>query len=152
MRIRNCNRNGDERPSLQMSSMIDVVFLLLIFFVMTFQVTAAEGDLEINAAPSVAQVASDVPPRRQLFHVHLRAATDGSLSTIQIDGRGLDTIKELAALLQLVVADRTGDDYAVQLHVAQNLLYQHTMDAITAIRGKNIDAPLIKDIRFSRAD
>ncbi|MDB4394215.1 biopolymer transporter ExbD, partial [Rhodopirellula sp.] len=39
-------RNGEEaqKSGLNMTSMIDVVFLLLIFFVMTFKIVELEGD------------------------------------------------------------------------------------------------------------
>ena len=37
-----------EKIELQMTPMIDIVFLLLIFFVMTFKIVAAEGDFNIK--------------------------------------------------------------------------------------------------------
>ncbi len=41
---------GSDRAELQLTSMIDVVFLLLIFFVMTFKIAAQEGDFSISHA------------------------------------------------------------------------------------------------------
>ena len=42
MKIR--NRQEAEKQELNMTSMIDIVFLLLVFFVMTFKIVELEGD------------------------------------------------------------------------------------------------------------
>ena len=39
---------SDEKVEMQLTSMIDIIFLLLIFFVMTFKIAAQEGDFNIR--------------------------------------------------------------------------------------------------------
>ena len=46
MRIR--NREERKKNQLNMTSMIDIVFLLLVFFVMTFKIVELEGDFSIR--------------------------------------------------------------------------------------------------------
>ena len=53
MRIRHVS--APQKIELQMTPMIDIVFQLLVFFVMTFKIAAMEGDFNIKmpaAAPS----------------------------------------------------------------------------------------------------
>ena len=40
--------NKNEKIELQMTPMIDIVFQLLVFFIMTFNVVAQEGDFNIR--------------------------------------------------------------------------------------------------------
>jgi biopolymer transport protein ExbD len=39
---------SNEKVEMQLTSMIDIIFLLLIFFVMTFKIAAQEGDFNIR--------------------------------------------------------------------------------------------------------
>ena len=55
MKVRNVQSNADEKVEVQMTPMIDIVFQLLIFFIMTFKIVAQEGDFNIKmplSAPS----------------------------------------------------------------------------------------------------
>ena len=47
MQIRNANKAG-EKIELQMTPMIDIVFQLLVFFIMTFKIVSMEGDFNIR--------------------------------------------------------------------------------------------------------
>ena len=59
MRVRNVQRRAGEEIELQMTPMIDIVFQLLIFFIMTFKIIAPEGDFNIKMPLSAP---SDGPP------------------------------------------------------------------------------------------
>lgn len=158
MRIRRRFTDQDDRqPQLQMSSLIDVVFLLLIFFVMTFHITAREGDFDVSAARPGAANFTPSPPRDVVFHVRLLADEKGGLDWIQFDGRRLADVTALHALVKQIVEEHVAgggriDDLAVELRCAVNLEYGHTIDAITAIRGEAAGDDrvrnLIRDIRF----
>jgi len=68
------------RPLLNMACMIDVVFLLLIFFMCTSSFKGAEKDLPTRLpriAPEVASVQNDFDPIR----IHVGQAPDGVLLT-----------------------------------------------------------------------
>ena len=146
MRVRNTTREKESSP-LQMSAMIDVVFLLLIFFVMTFQITAVEGDVPIDAAQATSAAGGD-PPREFQLYVHLRADRDGSLENVQLDGRRLETVSELRSAIDSLVDTVSPDDCHVILRSDPDLQYQHAMDAITAIRGGPEGKAGIQNIRF----
>ena len=62
MKFRHAVAGGDEKIELQMVPMIDIVFQMLIFFVMTFKIAVPEGDFNITMpinAPSDATPPED---------------------------------------------------------------------------------------------
>ena len=63
-------RVRSDNTEVPMSAMIDIVFLLLIYFILTFKVNKVEAHLAINL-PSPSMDKSQQPP--QLFEVHIFA-------------------------------------------------------------------------------
>ncbi|MFN9436559.1 MAG: ExbD/TolR family protein, partial [Planctomycetota bacterium] len=51
--------HAPEKVEMQLTSMIDVIFLLLIFFIMTFKISAQEGDFNIKMPIGGGQGAMD---------------------------------------------------------------------------------------------
>ena len=52
----------DEAPALNLTSMIDVLFLLIIFFMVATKFDELERNIEV-AVPEVAQAGESTPPR-----------------------------------------------------------------------------------------
>jgi biopolymer transport protein ExbD len=141
-----------------MSSMIDIVFLLLVFFVMTFTITAVEGDFHVEAAPLAGQPGPAVDKSEPLpLVLRLTAAADGSLAGIRCNDRRFADFDQLHRFVLELAAERTGfetplEDYTVDLDCDGQLNYEHVIDAITAVTGhlpgdgRRID--LIRQIRF----
>ena len=48
MRFREHHVGPEEKIELQMTPMIDIVFQLLVFFIMTFKIVAQEGDFNVK--------------------------------------------------------------------------------------------------------
>jgi len=83
----------DEQPVLNLTPMIDVVFLLIIFFMVGTKFAEEERNLELKL-PAVGQAGmSTVTPHKKVIHVF----RDGSIS---LDGQ-LTTVPELVDLLRL---------------------------------------------------
>ena len=86
MKIRHTTSSGDAEIELQMTPMIDIVFQLLIFFIMTFKIVVQEGDFNVKM-PKAAQsneITDDlIPP----FVVTLKADQHGNLNEIGIPSR-----------------------------------------------------------------
>ncbi|NQT13944.1 MAG: biopolymer transporter ExbD [Planctomycetes bacterium] len=140
MRVRNVNRRAGEEIELQMTPMIDIVFQLLIFFIMTFKIVAPEGDFNIKmplAAPSQGPP-EDVflPP----ITVRLIARSNGELSEIRFGTRVLG--RDFNRLRQAVL-DMTGDEpdpsvlaeTEVEFDCDYHLRYENVIEAITAVSG-----------------
>ncbi len=138
MKLRTTGRHKDV-IQLQMTPMIDVVFLLLIFFVMTFKIIAPEGNFNIKMpldVPSEGQPPPDRPP----IKVRLTANAAGELTGIRVGDRSLgrDFGKLRALIIDLVgeapsAAERESNE--VEFDCDYGLKYDYVVDAITAVSG-----------------
>lgn len=135
----------------KMTAMIDIVFLLLVFFVMTFKIVLPEGDFNVNMpapADGPPEVVDIMPPVR----VKLQAAENGQLSSIQMGNRAVASIDALRAeVQQMLTADTT--ELEVELDCDQHLHYRHVVEAITAVTGYRNEngevVDLVKKVRFT---
>ena len=145
MRIRNVQRRSGEEIELQMTPMIDIVFQLLIFFVMTFKIAAPEGDFNIKMPLQAPSAGIPQPDQLPPITVRLVARGDGSLSQIQFGNRDLrdDRGKPSFALLRQAVRDMLGDEPGpavletteVELDCDYHLKYEYVIEAITHVSG-----------------
>jgi biopolymer transport protein ExbD len=165
MRLRRKTRAGRRPISLQTTAMIDIVFLLLVFFILTFQIVAAEGDF--NLAMPKQSVAG--PPRLEdlpiTLTVKLEADDSGDLSRLSIDGKLLEATDGATAfaalhdyIRQLVGpnAEASGN-FEVELQCDAKLKYKYLIEALTAVSGYRVRSGdddrivrLIKAIRFAK--
>ena len=166
MKVRNVRRHGDEEIELQMTPMIDIVFQLLVFFIMTFKVVSAEGDFNIKmpkAAPSEGEPTDDEP---MIAIVEMRADSNGKLTGVKWGGEKMGTgefkgnpFGHLRHMAQEFVHDDRGPEFTaklaesveVELDCDPQLKYRHVINAITHVSGyveqKQI-IRLIKKIKF----
>lgn len=139
MKVRRAQRSG-EKIELQMTPMIDIVFQLLVFFIMTFKIVAPEGDFNIRmpiAAPSEGQPDPDlIPP----IKIRLVATGTGHLSTIRMNEKDLGrNFKALNMEMRQIIGDSTGpnirDAAEVEIDADYALRFEYVMDTITAVSG-----------------
>ena len=158
MRIRHSTTSGEgDKIELQMTPMIDIVFQLLVFFIMTFKVVSQEGDFNIRmplAAPSAGtpEELDTVPP----IKIRLRAAGDGALAGITVnDTRTFGNFGELNQFIIGLVGREGGpgqQDAEVELDCDYNLRYEHVIETITAVSGYIQDDEiihLVEKIKFA---
>lgn len=139
MKIRR-NSNADEKVELQMTSMIDVVFLLLIFFVLTFKISIQEGDFAVRMP---LQGEGGAPEDHQLpLKLRLRADGNGRISEIVLN-ESLSFGQDFKSLNQYIVGYIGGTDGPqgdespeVEIDLDYNLRYEHVIQAITAVTGQ----------------
>jgi len=124
---------------LQMTSMIDIVFLLLVFFVMTFKIVIPEGDFQIHmAAEGLAGPVLESPP--EIIRVRLLSGTDGSLAGIEAEQQSLASFADLRRLV-LSLSNASGGPQEgssspeIEIAADPGLDYRHLMDALTAVKG-----------------
>ena len=137
MKIRNVGR--EDKIQLQMTPMIDIVFQLLVFFVMTFKIAQPEGDFNIKmpqASPKAGTPSDELPP----MTIRLRAAEDGSLASIRLNERNVESFGQLRIHIISLVGNEQGpggDSVSAEIEIDSDyhLKYEHTMAAVTAISG-----------------
>lgn len=135
-------RPDESKIETQMSAMIDIVFQLLIFFMLTLKIVAEEGDFDINMP--IGQVSSQPPDQPKVeYKVRLLADAEGNLRDIRVGDRSLGA--QVPASFNQLNNDVRGwassggggyaDDLEVEIDADYNLHYQYTIKAISACTG-----------------
>jgi len=163
-----------EEVKLNMTAMIDIVFQLLVFFVMTFKVVAMEGDFNIKMPLAAAdgQSIDDVLP--DLIQVSLEADDTGNLASITVDnGGGAQTINgpffgtlerdgqaevipnddAFASLTEYVERQLAGEtnpdapvETEVEFDIAYGVKYLYTVKAIESVSGRELPDGSVKKL------
>ena len=106
------------RSTLSLTSLIDVIFLLLLFFMLTSTFTRL-GELELTTAPGAAGAAQTPPVFVQLGPDSLRVNTRDT---------PLDTLRD-------VLTGQAGADGLVLIALAEGVTAQRLGDVLAALRG-----------------
>ncbi len=142
-----------QTPELEMTPMIDIVFQLLAFFIMTFRITALEGDFNI-LMPVQSEAPSELEDLDRPVVVKLRSGINRQLGGIQVDDQpefvGGDMLQRLAAEIQQR-ADRQQDPAAdskliVEFVIDYDLRYSETIGAVTAVTGRKLPSGQIQQL------
>lgn len=148
MKIRKSRDLQDEQIELQMTPMIDIVFQLLVFFIMTFKIVAQEGDFNVRmplAAPS-----SGIPDEMPLaMKLRLTADGEGQLNGIQLNDTPFSSFEELHMHIRSLMGDDSGpgsirDSAEIELDCDYQLSYSNVISAVTAVSGYVQDDNVIK--------
>lgn len=156
MKIRKAPGQGNDKVDINMTPMIDVVFQLLSFFVMSFKVISQEGDFNVKmplAAPREGLPDDDaLPPLK----VRMVAGGEGALASISLNENQFGTsFQSLHEYIASVVGKETGpsrEAFEVELDCDYNLRYENVVKAITAVSGyKEGDqiVKLVEKIKFA---
>ena len=156
MKIRN-NRNIDEEQiELQMTPMIDIVFQLLVFFIMSFKIVAQEGDFNVKMPlPGNTPQTPEVMPLA--MKLRLTADADGNLAGIALNDTPFTSFTELHMHIRGLIGDESGpgsirDTAEIEMDCDYQLAYAHVIDAVTAVSGYVQDdtmIELIEKIKFA---
>jgi biopolymer transport protein ExbD len=156
MRFRRHHR-PNEKVELQMTPMIDIVFQLLIFFMLSFKISAQEGDFNVKmprAAPSAARPDESVLPPLRL---RLSADETGQLRNIQLNEQTFSDFGALHQHIRGLIGDAGGPgsvrDAEIEIDCDYQLRYASVIDAVSAVSGY-VDADsnvvkLIEKIKFT---
>ncbi len=135
----------DDEPELNMSSLIDVTFLLLIYFLVTSTIQPKEKDLPMTL-PSNAQSEAPVDVDPMLIAVK---GTGSGFSVVVNKVEQLDTSvagreRKLPLLLENLtqystVAKSSGQEPIVNLFIDPELPQQAAIDVLNCLRGAEIN-------------
>jgi len=158
MKIRHTGR--EERIELQMVPMIDIVFQMLIFFIMTFKIVLPEADFNIRM-PSAAAARVVDPSETLPMTLLMKAGPAGELTEMQIDRRSLGAGPDAFLRLREYVKEQvnaaaggpgTAPDQEIELDCDYDLQYHYVitaMDAVTGYIENNQRHQLIERIKFT---
>jgi biopolymer transport protein ExbD len=152
------NKQEEIKHEVNMTSMIDIVFLLLIFFVMTFKIVEVEGDFSVRM-PLASQSSGTIDDTELPLKLRLQADEQGRLTSIQMNEIQLGT--DFTALQNTVIGlvgnitpgAASEDGPEIEIDTDFNLRYEHVIAAITAVSGYkegNETVKLIEKIKFAK--
>lgn len=155
--------NSDSEIKLNMTAMIDIVFQLLVFFIMTFKVTAMEADFNIRMPASSVTPPTEIinDPPTTIF-VNLRAGQERNIAGIDVDDGinqksfdGTDMYVELTNFIEMAITAEgdpsSVEEMEVEFTIAESLKYRYTVKAIESVSGKiegDTVKTLIEKIKF----
>ncbi|MEM6688845.1 MAG: biopolymer transporter ExbD [Planctomycetota bacterium] len=157
MKIRS-KEQDEEKQQLNMTSMIDIVFLLLVFFVMTFKIVELEGDFSIRMPLSGGAGSPDLTDLP--IKLRLKADNDGNLESMSLNevtlGTDYDALR--GRILGLIGTTAPSEDSLaegpeIEIDTDYNLRYEAVINAITAVSGyKDGDqvVKLVEKIKFAK--
>lgn len=149
----------NEEVKLNMTSMIDIVFQLLVFFILTFKPLVQEGDYNVRM-PLATTESSEIEDPPDVIRVLLRAGDSGAIATIEVDDEVEvktltgEKVEDLYAQLNEFIDQKVsaGDDpedgveTEVEFDIDSNLKYGYTVRAIEAVSGKQLDGGKVKKL------
>ena len=129
-------------PKPDMTPMIDCVFQLMIFFMLTLKIVSAEGNFDINMPIGQAQGQAD--PLAQDIKVRMIANAEGNLVSLQIGTRKLGNDDRAFTQLNSEILRAIGGtpggpaakDTEVEIDADYNLHYSYVIKAISSCTGR----------------
>lgn len=138
MKVR--NQKKAEKLEIPMTPMIDVVFQLLVFFIMTFKIVSPEGDFNIKMPAAASSQEPSDPVIEQIIKIRIQADGGGNVASITMGGiavNSLDALRdEVLRTVQTSSPEEQGAEWEVELDCDYDLHYTHVITAIDAVTGR----------------
>ena len=161
MKFRHSTSGVTDKVELQITPMIDIVFQLLSFFIMSFRLAAQEGDFSIKMP--LAAPAPGPPSIIALPPVKIRLVSNpqGGLAGVFLNDRSLgsrDPMRVLRSEIVQIIGDDRGpgsiqEAAEVELDCDYRLHYEHVIQAVTAVSGflttSGAVVKLVEKIKFA---
>lgn len=133
-----------EKVDIQMTPMIDIVFQLMAFFLMTFKVAAVEGDFNMKL-PKDERSAGPSNTQSEMITIVMRASPDGDLRQLEYQGkvRGNGPDARPYMLLRSDIDKTVGaargagqEEPEIEIDADDNLRYEHIINVVAAVSSK----------------
>jgi len=145
MRLNKQNMSGDQKVELQIAPLIDVVFLLLIYFMVTASLIKKEGDISFLLPADIpAEQIVDLP-----IEVLIEIMADG---VVEVEGRRFanqnrlldELVMQLAQLK--AIAEAQSAPFSVNLLPDSKTLHDRVIDVMDACAAAGV-----KNLSFSKS-
>ncbi len=138
-------RRDNALVEMQMGPMIDMVFLLLVFFMVTAKPIVQESDISLGLPGAVAQEeVLDIPDEQRIV---IQASGQVILNELEVDGPGLGELPELVGILKRFkeAADFNKSDALVTLAPVDEVPHQRIVDVLNACALAEIEGVTFAD-------
>lgn len=144
-------------PKNEMTSMIDIVFLLLIFFIMTFNIVTPEGDLSMKmpqkpGSVGLAEPKPEAAEETVCLTVRLQAGREGTLESVRAGeknfGAGADGLEKLGAYARELVEGNGAqigkrNELKVEIISDRDLSYRFLVGCISKVSGYKLNGEIV---------
>jgi len=145
-----------DKIAIDMTPMIDVVFQLITFFMLTLKTVIVEGDFDIRM-PLGPAAGAQPDQLVETVRVKMKAGPDGELAGISINGAGVENFDALRQKIVGITGPNPGPNGAenteVELDCDYGLKYVNVVNAISAVSGvpqpDGTTVELVKKIKFT---
>ena len=138
-----------EAPGLDISSLIDVCFLLLIYFIVSTSIKASEQDVSLRLPDGLSKTASEIEPylvkideRGALYRVS--GVADEALD-LDVNDRDTPLLNQSLGMYKQG-CDLTGNRPVVQVQVHGEATQQRVLDVLNAFQKHDIKAVTFTDL------
>lgn len=141
-RLRKLQNIKDEEPAMDMSAMIDMVFLLLIFFIVVSTPMVVKMDDKVK--PAIAAASKDADTKHGRIVINIRADgtvtkenfknDDGTLNKLDTDDQITEYVRELKE--EII---RQGHVPKLHLRGDQGAVFKHSRRVIKAAAGAGVE-------------
>jgi len=144
-----------EEIKLNMTAMIDIVFQLLVFFIMTFKVVALEGDFNVKMPLASSDASQEMDVFPTVIYVTLTAGSYGNINNIVVDDEATysdrnDMYKRLTSYVESKIAAEGDPEKAleteVEFDISPQLKYRYTVEGIGAVSGRGLPNGTVKKL------
>lgn len=136
MRLKSLHQDYQKRNAIDITPLIDVIFLLMIFFLMTINFNISEGVLENRLPQAGNQTGDDIPKDYETLKLRVKMIKDQQLMKIYLQERIVYTYEDL-----LYYLDMLPDDILIIFDPSDNVPYEHVIgvyDTCLKSKKKNI--------------
>jgi len=149
-----------------MTPMIDIVFQLLVFFILTFRVVAQEADFTFRMPAGPSSLDEKWQTILQILKVRIEADASGVMSDLKVNNKSLGNGAAAFTALRNEVRSRMDDSAGltpgselmeVEFDCDYKLNYDYVIRATDAISGYKVGTgdnariePLVKNVRFAQ--
>ena len=145
-KLRSLNAKAEEELKMDMSPMIDMVFLLLIFFIVVSTPMVVKMDAKVK--PSVAYNAKQPEDKHGRIVVNVRA--DGTIYPVNAEDGALETPEDITEYVRKLKKkyDNQGFDPRLHLRGDKDSVFKHSRKVIKAAAAAGVDSVIFSAYDF----
>ncbi len=122
MRLKSLQQDYQKRNAINITPLIDVIFLLMIFFLMTINFNKSEGVLENRLPQSGSEVSDEIPKDYETIKLRVKMIKDQQLMKIYLQERIVYSYEDL-----LYYLDQLPEDILIIFEPSDNVPYKHVI-------------------------
>jgi biopolymer transport protein ExbD len=147
-KLRSLNGKTEDEAKMDMSPMIDMVFLLLVFFIVVSTPMVVKMDAEV--APSVAYNAKK--PEQKHGRIVVNVRSDGTIYPVEVTDGPLETEDDIIEYVEKFKTEFVNQGFKPRLHLRgdKDSVFKHSRKVIKASAAAGVDSVIFSAFDFEK--